>query len=404
MTGRSSFFSRAFCSIGATITRIAFVSTYPPRQCGIAAFTGELGRVTPDREIVALHPAEPIPAYAFEVHHRIRRDERSDYPRTARSLEHCADVVSIQWDPSIWGGDDGDSVLDFVRALKLPAVVTLHDIPRSPTPRQREILVELLDSVASAVVLSDTASSLLTEAYDVDPFRVEVIPYGIPDLPIMSAETIKASVGLDGRAVMLSFGLLEPGKGYERVIDALPAIVAEHHNVTYVIVGATHPDVVRREGEAYRTSLKARADALRMGAHVRFVPEFVGRVELTRWLHAADVFVTPNPDLETMVSGPLTYAMAAGRAIVSTRYPYAAELLADGRGLLVASGPAAIAAGVLRLLGNDKLRMTIGARAHEHSRKMAWTRVGAEYQRLFARVAATPASADRAASQVSAQV
>jgi len=355
---------------------------------------------------VALHPVEPIPPYAFEVHHRIRRDERSDYPRTARSLEHCADVVSIQWDPAIWGGDDGDAVLDFVRVLKLPAVVTLHDLPRTPTPRQREILVELLDSVASAVVLSNAASSLLTEAYDVDPFRVEVIPYGIPDLPIMSAETIKASVGLDGRAVLLSFGLLDPGKGYERVIDALPAIVAEHPNVTYVIVGATHPDVIRREGEgeAYRTSLKARADALRMGAHVRFVPEFVGRVELTRWLHAADVFVTPNPDLETMVSGPLTYAMAAGRAIVSTRYPYAAELLADGRGLLVASGPAAIAAGVLRLLSNDKLRMTIGARAHEHSRKMAWTRVGAEYQRLFARVAAAPPPADRAASQVSAQV
>lgn len=387
-----------------TITRIAFVSTYPPRQCGIAAFTGELGRVTPDREIVALHPPEPIPPYAFEVHHRIRRDERTDYPRTARSLEHCADVVSIQWDPAIWGGDDGDSVLDFVRALKLPAVVTLHDIPRSPTPRQREILVELLDSVASAVVLSDAASSLLTEAYDVDPFRVEVIPYGIPDLPIMSAETIKASVGLDGRAVLLSFGLLDPGKGYERVIDALPAIVAEHPNTTYVIVGATHPDVIRREGEAYRTALKARADALRVGAHVRFVPEFVGRVELTRWLHAADVFVTPNPDLETMVSGPLTYAMAAGRAIVSTRYPYAAELLADGRGLLVASGPAAIAAGVLRLLSNDKLRTTIGARAHEHSRKMAWTHVGAEYQRLFARVAGMPPSADRAASQVSAHV
>jgi glycosyltransferase involved in cell wall biosynthesis len=404
VTGRSSFLPRVPRRIGAVITRIAFVSTYPPRQCGIASFTGELGRVTPDREIVALHPAEPIPPYAFEVHHRIRRDERSDYPRTARSLEHCADVVSIQWDPAIWGGEDGDAVLDFVRALKLPAVVTLHDIPHTPTPRQREILVELLDSVASAVVLSEAAAALITEAYDVDPFRVEVIPYGIPDLPIMSGETIKASVGLDGRSVLLSFGLLDPGKGYERVIDALPAIVTEYPNTTYVIVGATHPDVLRRDGEAYRTSLKARADALRMGANVRFVPEFVGRVELTRWLQAADVFVTPNPDLETMVSGPLTYAMAAGRAIVSTRYPYAVELLADGRGLLVAAGPSAIAAGVLRLLANDKLRMTIGARAHEHSRKMAWTRVGAEYQRLFARVASAPPPADRPASQVSATI
>ncbi len=287
-----------------------------------------------------------------------------------------------------------------MRALKLPAVVTLHDIPRAPTPRQREILVELLDSVVSAVVLSDAASSLLTEAYDVDPFRVEVIPYGIPDLPIMSAETIKASVGLDGRVVLLSFGLLDPGKGYERVIEALPAIVAEHPNATYVIVGATHPDVIRREGEAYRTSLKARADALGMAAHLRLVPEFVGRVELTRWLQAADVFVTPNPDLGKMVSGPLTYAMAAGRAIVSTRYPYAVELLADGRGLLVASGPAGIAAGALRLLANDKLRTTVGARAHEHSRKMAWTRVGAAYQALFARVAGMPPPADHTVSQV----
>jgi glycosyltransferase involved in cell wall biosynthesis len=400
VTGRSSFSGRSELAI----TRIAFVSTYPPRQCGIAAFTGELGRVTPDREIVALHPAEPIPPYAFEVHHRIRRDERSDYPRTARSLEHCADVVSIQWDPSIWGGDDGDSVLDFVRALKLPAVATLHTLPRNPTPRQREILVELLDSVASTVVLSHAAATLLTKVYDVDPYRVEVIPYGIPDLPIMSAETIKASVALDGRVVLLSFGLLDPGKGYERVIDALPAIVAEHPNATYVIVGATHPDVIRREGETYRTALKARAEALGMAGHIRFVGEFVGRVELTRWLQAADVFVTPNPDLGTMASGPLTYAMAAGRAIVSTRYPYAAELLADGRGLLVGSGPSAIAAGVLRLLGNDKLRMTMGARAHEHSRSMAWTRVGAAYQALFARVAGAAPPADRTASREEARL
>lgn len=289
-----------------------------------------------------------------------------------------------------------------MQALKLPAVATLHSIARTPTPRQREILIELTDAVTSTVVLSHAAVRLLAETYNVDPYRVEVIPYGIPDLPIMAANAIKSSVGLDDRVVLLSFGLLDPGKGYERVIEALPAIVREVPNLTYVIVGATHPDVARADGQAYREALKAQAASLGMSGHVRFVGEFVGRVELTRWLHAADVFVTPNPDLGTMVSGPLTYAMCAGRAIVSTRYPYAAELLADGRGLLVASGPAAIAAGVLRLLGNDKLRASMGARAHEFSRSMAWTRVGVEYQHVFARAAGTPPPADRPVTQVSA--
>src|SRR5258708_26409250 len=153
------------------------------------------------------------------------------------------------------------------------------------------------------------------------------------------ADTVKTSVGLDGRRVILSFGLLDPGKGYELVIDALPAILAAHPTTMYVMVGATHPDVRLRDGEAYRISLASRAAQLGVSANVRFVPEFVGRVELARWLQSADVFVTPNPDLDTMVSGTLSLAMAAGRAIVSTPYPYAVELLADGRGELVAPAP-----------------------------------------------------------------
>jgi glycosyltransferase involved in cell wall biosynthesis len=266
---------------------------------------------------------------------------------------------------------------------------------RHPTPRQREILVELTESVSAVVVMSEAAATLLTKVYGTDPERIHVIPYGVPDLPV-SADTVKTSVALEGRDVILSFGLLDPDKGYELMIDALPAIVAAHPTTTYVIVGATHPDVLRRDGEAYRTSLAARAAKLKMTQHVRFVPEFVGRVELARWLQAADVFVTPTPDLDTMVSGTLSHAMAAGRAIVSTRYPYAAELLADSRGLLVAPTPEALAAGVLRLLGNPKLRLAMGARAHEHSRSMVWTKVGAEYQELFDRVGldvARPASA-----------
>lgn len=335
---------------------------------------------------MVLHPNEPVAPYAFEVHHRIRRDERSDYARTARSLERCADVVAIQFEAGIWGGEDGEAVLDFVRPLKLPSLVTLHTMHRNPTARQREIMVELVESVQAVVVMSESAAALLTKVYGTDRDRIEVIPYGVPDLPV-SADTIKSSVALEGREVILSFGLLDPDKGYELMIDALPAIVAAHPTTIYVIVGATHPDVLRRDGEAYRISLAARAAKLGMSSHLRFVPEFVGRVELARWLQAADVFVTPNPDLDTMVSGTLSHAMAAGRAIVSTRYAYAAELLSDGRGVLVAPTPEALAAGVIRLLGNPKLRLTMGAKAHEHSREMVWTRVGARYQALYDRVA-----------------
>ncbi len=192
--------------------------------------------------------------------------------------------------------------------------------------------------------------------------------------------------------MILSFGLLGQGKGYELAIDAMPEVVAAHPNACYVIVGATHPDLIAREGEAYRESLIARVKALKMTDHVRFIDKFVGRVELTRWLEAADVFVTPYPNLDQIVSGTLSYAMSAGRAIVSTPYAYAAELLADGRGVLVAPGsPTKFAAALNRVLDDDELRDAIGRRAYAYSRNMVWSEVGDEYRRLFERVAAPAA-------------
>ncbi|MBI2780943.1 MAG: glycosyltransferase [Chloroflexi bacterium] len=340
-------------------------------------------------------------AYAFEVHHRIRRDVPDDYARTATSLSRCADVAAIQFGDGIWGGTDGDSVLDFTRALTLPAVVTFHTLPVEPTEREREIVTELVESARAAVVMCESAAALLRTGYGIDRDLVEVIPYGVPDLPIMPAETMKPSVTLGGREVILSFGLLAPGKGYELVIDALPAIIKTHPNVTYVIVGATHPDVRLRDGEAYRISLASRAAKLKVTNHVRFVPEFVGRVELARWVQAADVFVTPTTNLGSMVSGTLSFAMATGRAIVSTAYPYATEMLADGRGVVVAEPTAAaLGAEITRLLGDEPARLAMGALAHEHSRGAAWTKVGTTYQELFARVAADGPIATRGRKMV----
>jgi glycosyltransferase involved in cell wall biosynthesis len=381
--------ARAIARSEPAIVRTAFVSTYPPRRCGIATFTSDLSRVIKDREIVALHPPEQAAPYPMEVHHRIRRDEPSDYLRVARSLRGCVDIVSVQHEYGIWGGEDGESVLDFVGALDVPAIATLHTILRKPTPRQKAILVDLISMVRATVVMSRSAATLLTTAYGVNPSKVDVVPHGVLDLPMVGSDTIKPGLGLAGRDVILSFGLLGPGKGYELVIDALPAVVAKHPKVQYVIVGATHPDLIRREGEAYRTALTDRVKKLKLGDHVQFVDRFVGRVELTRWLESADVFVTPYPNLEQIVSGTMSYAMGAGRAIVSTPYAYAAELLADGRGVLVPpASPDKFADALNRLLADPSRRAAMGQRAYEHTRNMIWPEVGTQYRHLLERIVA----------------
>ena len=372
------------------IARTAFVSSYPPRRCGIATFTRDLAAATGDREIAVLLPPERGTPFPLEVHHRIRRDERADYAHTAAALGACVELVSIQHDFDTWGGEDGDYVFDFVRSLELPSVATLHSIPRTPTARQRTILSDLVASVDATVVMSDVAASLLATEYGADPRRVDVIPHGVPDLPLAEPEIIKAALGLEGRQVILSFGLLGPDKGYELMIDALPAVVAAHPEARYVIVGATHPDLVLRDGETYRDALVAQVKRLKLTNHVQFVDKFAHRVEMTRWLQAADVFVTPYPNLDQMVSGSLSYAMGAGRAIVSTPFAHAAELLADGRGILVPSATAELfAAAVNEVLADGELRATLGRAAYDYSRRMVWSDVGAQYRTLFGRVGAT---------------
>jgi glycosyltransferase involved in cell wall biosynthesis len=251
------------------------------------------------------------------------------------------------------------------------------------------VLAEVADRARTTVVMSRSAAALLTSVYGVRPDRIVIIPHGVPNLPLVASAATKPGLDLAGRDVLLSFGLLGPTKGYELALDALPAVVAKHPTACYVIVGSTQPDLLRREGEAYRASLVDRVKKSGMTSHVRFVDRFVGRVEQTHWLQAADVIVTPYPDLDHTVSGTLSSAMAAGRAVVSTPSGYAAEFLADGRGVIVAPGSAkAMASGINTLLGDDALRLAIGGRAYEASRRMVWPEVGAEYRRLFERVVA----------------
>ena len=299
-------------------------------------------------------------------------------------MNRRVDVVSVQHEYGIWGGEDGEHVLDFVRALRVPAVATLHTVLRDPSPHQRSVLADLVATAETTVVMSQSAANLLTDTYDVDQRRLAVIPHGVPNLPLVDSARVKPRLGVDGHDVILSFGLLGQGKGYELAIDALPAVAAAHPDVLYVIVGATHPELIRSEGEAYRDSLVAQIRRLGMERHVRFIDRFVGRGELTKWLEAADVFVTPYPNMDQIVSGTMSYAMGAGRAIVSTPYIYANELLADGRGVLVAPrSTAALAEGLNAVLGDAELRAAIGRRAYAYSRRMIWSAVGAEYGAIF---------------------
>ena len=371
------------------IPKTAFVSTYTPQRCGIATFTADLAASVGNAEIVALQPPEKQGFYPSEVSRRIDRDVRADYVSAARWIDSRSnDAVSVQHEYGIWGGRDGSYVLDFMKTLNTPAVSTLHTVLQHPTKSQRTILTELVRLSAATVVMSNSAAELLTQSYGTDPSHVEVIPHGVPSLPFVAPAGVKTQLGLTGRTVILSFGLLGTGKGYESAIAAMPAVVDADPSALYVIVGATHPDLIRSDGELYRAELQQLARSLHVGNHVRFVGRYVDAGELALWLTAADIFVTPYPNMEQIVSGTLSYAMGAGKAIVSTPYAYAAEQLADGRGRLVAAGSSkALADGLIELVLSSAKRAEHGRLAYAHSRQMLWPEVGAAYRRLFARVA-----------------
>jgi len=372
------------------MTRSAFVSTYPPRHCGIATFTQHLATAVGGREIVALHASDLPSPYALEVHHRLRTSEPEEFPRTAATMRGCADVVCIQHAFGIWGPDE-TAVLEFARTLEVPSVATLHTVPSAPTPEQQYVISELAANVSGVVALSQAAASLLVDVYGLDPTHITVIPHGIPDLPLLDAETVKPAVGMGGRDVLLSFGLLGPGKGIELALEALPAIIAARPTTTYVVLGITHPDMPPEAAEAYRSALVDQAARLGVSGHVQFIDRFVGRVELTRWLEAADVIVAPYADPGKSASGTLPYALGAGRPVVATAFAHAREVLADGRGVLVPHGdPAALAAAVVGLLDDTEGRLAMGRLAHEHSRSMTWWQIGAIYREMLTKVATAP--------------
>jgi glycosyltransferase involved in cell wall biosynthesis len=326
--------------------------------------------------------------YPPEVQYEIAQKMIADYRGAADFLDiNAFDAVCLQHEFGIYGGKAGGYVVRLLQDLRVPAVTTLHTVLEEPDPDQREAIRQIGAASDRVVVMSERARRLLTRVYGVAPSRVAVIPHGVPDMPFLDTSYHKDKFGLVGRKVILTFGLISRGKGYEYVVEALPEIVRAHPEAVFVIVGETHPGVRRHEGEAYVDSLKARAKELGVEDNLIFHEKFVDKQTLTEILSTADICVTPYISREQIVSGVLSYALGAGKAIISTPYWYAEEMLADGRGRLVPFRDAeAIAREAISLLSNDGERQAMRKQAYDFARNMVWSDVGAQYVALLREV------------------
>jgi glycosyltransferase involved in cell wall biosynthesis len=378
------------------ISRIAFIGNYLPRQCGIATFTTDLCEAIAaehsDTTCIAVPVNDIEGGYAYPARVRFELTEKDieSYRRAADFLNiNSVDLVCLQFEYGIFGGRAGSHILALLRDLRVPIVTTLHTILREPDAHQRRVLIEVAGLSDRLVVMSTRGAEFLQEIYHVSPEKIDLIPHGIPDLPFVDPSFHKDLFGVEGKIVLLSFGLLSANKGIENVISALPAILAKHPNVVYFIVGATHPHVMRHDGEAYRFSLQWLAQEKGVEGQVIFYNRFVSLEELVEFIGAADIYITPYLNPAQIVSGTLAYTVGAGKAVISTPYWYADEVLADERGVLVPfRDPAALAEQVIDLLDNEAKRHAMRKRAYLYGREMIWPQVARRYMESFQRARA----------------
>ena len=371
--------------------RIAFIGNSLPRRCGIATFTTDLqqavaaSRADVETVIVAMNDHGQIYDYPPTVAFEINDNSPEDYIRAAEFLNNGQfEAVSLQHEFGIFGGEAGSHILALLSRLTVPVVTTLHTVLSEPTKAQREVLVRIIEISSRVVVMATKGVELLRSVYQVPDEKIEIIPHGIPDFAFGEPDDAKAKLGFSNKAVILTFGLLSPNKGIEVMIDAMPSILKTRPDAVYVVLGATHPNLVRDQGEAYRESLVAHARAAGVGNEVVFLNRFVDQRTLLEFISMSDVYVTPYLNESQMTSGTLAYSFGLGKAVVSTPYWHARELLADGRGILVPFGDAgALAAEISKLLTNDVLRQAMRKRAFSSSRSMTWERTADRYMSVF---------------------
>jgi glycosyltransferase involved in cell wall biosynthesis len=375
-------------------SRIAVIGNYLPRQCGIATFTTDLCAAISAEYGTARLLALPVNDteqgydYPTRVRWSLAQDDLGSYQEAAEFLNfNNIDMVCLQHEYGIFGGTAGSHILHLLRGLKMPVVTTLHTVLREPSPDQRVVMEEIAELSDRLIVMSQLSSQFLQEIFKVPGSKIDMVPHGVPDLPFLDPNFYKDRFGVEGKAVLLTFGLLSPNKGIENVIQALPQILSKHKNVVYLVAGATHPHVLRREGDRYRAYLQALAKEVGVESKVIFHDRFVSPEEMVEFIGAADIYITPYRHEAQVVSGTLAFALGAGKAIISTPYWYAIELLDDRRGALVPfDNPGAIAEKTVELLDTPAIRHAMRKRAYLFAREMVWKRVAQGYMESFVRV------------------
>jgi glycosyltransferase involved in cell wall biosynthesis len=370
---------------------IAFIGNYTPRRCGIATFTADICEAIaeefPDASCFAGAVNDRPEGYDYpaRVRFEIDQDDPESYTRAAEFLHiNNVEVVSVQHEFGIYGGPAGSHLLGFLSQLKKPVVTTLHTVLKAPNAAQREVMDRLNELSERFVVMAERGQRLLVEVYGVDPGKIDLIPHGVIDMPFVDSNFYKEIFDAEGKTVLLTFGLLSPNKGIETAIEALPAILAKNPDVVYLIVGATHPHLIATQGEVYRESLEALAIKLGVEKQVVFHNRFVSMDELKEFIGGSDIYLTPYRNEEQITSGTLAYTFGAGKAIISTPYWHAQELLAEERGVLVPFADAgAIAAAVNDLLAFPTRMTAMRKRAWKEGRKMTWPEVARRYMESF---------------------
>ena len=375
-------------------SRVAVIGNYLPRRCGIATFTTDLCDAIHAEygatELLALPVNDTPEGYSYppRIRFELSQDELASYRQAADFLNFSnIDLVCLQHEYGIFGGPAGGHILELLRRLQMPVVTTLHTVLREPDPDQRAVMEEIAALSDRLIVMSRQSSEILQQVFRVPVSKIDLIPHGIPDLSFTDPTFYKDKFGTEGKDVLLTFGLLSPNKGVENVIEALPAILARHSNVVYMISGVTHPHILRREGDHYRSYLQQLAKDLGVEDKVIFRNRFVSPEELVELIGAADIYITPYKHKGQVVSGTLAYALSAGKAIISTPYLHAIELLDEERGVLVPfDDPQAIAEKTIELLDNGTARHAMRKRAYLYARDMVWDRVAQQYMGSFERV------------------
>ncbi len=373
---------------------VAIVSTVPPRQCGIATFAENLcaamrGAEAPiDLEFVAIEHADSVGFARDDVRWRISQGDRASFIEVADSLNRSnVDVVCVEHEFGLYGTSDGeylDHLGPFLAALRPPAVITLHTVLPAPVPSMLAAIQHIALHSAAVVVMAHEAARLLTGVYDVAPEKVHVIPHGVPVMAHGEVSELRDRLGLAGRTVVTTFGLVDPRKGLEFMVDAMEVIVARHPDAIYLILGRTHPELLAHEGERYRSSLIATIEDKGLAGHVRMVDEYLSEQAIIDYLAVSDIYVTPYLDPAQITSGTLAYALGAGKAVVSTAYLHAIEALAEERGLLVGFRSALeLASAVLRIIEEPGLRQRLEANAHRAGRHTAWPNVALRMMALL---------------------